>query len=59
MPSNDKQQRDWIGLVIRAICEIPYRFSPDDQPEMMLVTAEELREFIERHAPQSATKSEE
>lgn len=29
-------------LIVRDVCEIPDRTSPDDQPEMMMVTVPEL-----------------
>ena len=32
--------------IVLAVCEIPDRNSPDDQPEMMLVTPEELRSIV-------------
>jgi len=54
-----RQSLDWIDLVIRDICEIPYRSSPDDCPNMMLVTPEELRQFIEDRAlPSTAALAE-
>jgi hypothetical protein len=56
---DDKHRLDWIALVIRDICEIPYRFSPDDFPEAMVVTPEELRMFIVRRAPVSAVQDSE
>jgi len=42
---------DWISAVIRDVAELPDRDSPPDAPDMMLVTAEELREIVARHAP--------
>lgn len=39
---------DWIDGVIRDVSELPDRSSPDGQPEMMLVSAEELRRILER-----------
>lgn len=38
---------DQIEAVIQRIAEIPDRNSPEDQPEMMLVTAKEIRNAIE------------
>jgi hypothetical protein len=38
----------FADLVIRAVAELPDRDSPADQPEMMLVTADELRAIINR-----------
>ena len=58
IPSTEKRI-DWIGEVIRDICEIPDRTSPDDFPEAMLVTIPELRTIIERHAPTVAHSSKE
>ena len=42
---------DTIDYLIRDLCEIPDRNSPDDQPEMLLVTAAEIRTAIERWIP--------
>jgi hypothetical protein len=39
---------DWIDLAIRDLCEIPGRDSPDDAPEMLLVTPDEIRDAFER-----------
>ncbi len=39
---------DKIDYLIRDLCEIPDRNSPDDQPEMLLVTAAEIRAAISR-----------
>ena len=33
-------------LVVQDVCELPDRSSPEDEPEMMLVTGEELHELI-------------
>ena len=41
----------WIDDVVRDVAELPGRDSPEDQPEIMLVTATELRDCIERNAP--------
>ncbi len=38
-----------IGAIITNICELPDRTSPEDQPDMMLVTAEELDLILRRH----------
>lgn len=48
-------ETDWISNVIRDVSELPDRSSPDDEPDMMLVTAAELRSILETHAPQQAT----
>lgn len=45
---------DWIDSVVLDICEIPDRTSPEDEPEIMLVKASELRRIIDEHAPRSA-----
>jgi hypothetical protein len=37
---------DWIDSVVRDVAEIPDRNSPDDNPDMMLVTGGELRAII-------------
>lgn len=38
---------DWIDQVLRDVAELPDRNSPDGQPDMMLVSADELRGIIE------------
>ena len=38
-----------IERVLMDVCELPDRSSPDDQPEMMLVTGEELDMILKRH----------
>lgn len=38
-----------IDLIIRDICELPDRTSPEDQPDMLMVTEEELRIILTRH----------
>lgn len=38
----------FADLVVRAVAELPDRTSPEDQPEMMLVTPDELRAIINR-----------
>jgi len=35
--------------IIRDVAELPDRTSPNDQPDMMLVTADELRTILEAH----------
>lgn len=42
---------DWIDLVIRDLSEIHDRNSPEDQPDMILVTGDEIRDAIERRLP--------
>lgn len=36
----------WINSIVRDVAELPDRTSPDEQPEMMLVTDKELRDII-------------
>lgn len=38
---------NWIDDVLRDVAELPDRNSPPDQPEMMLVTADELKAILE------------
>lgn len=38
---------EWIDSIVRDVAEIPDRNSPDDNPEMMLVTEKELRAILE------------
>lgn len=38
-----------IDAIIRDVAELPDRNSPDDFPEAMLVTGDELREIIQRN----------
>ena len=45
--SNTQSRADFIEQIVLGVAEIPDRFSPEDQPEMMLVTGEELRGIIE------------
>jgi hypothetical protein len=40
----------WIDDVIRDLSELPDRNSPDDFPEALIVTGDEIREAIKRHA---------
>jgi hypothetical protein len=40
-------ERNLIDLIIRDVAELPDRNSPDDWPEAMLVTGDELRNIIE------------
>ncbi len=45
-----ERERKFLGdiadEIVLAVCEIPDRNSPDDQPEMMLVTPDELRRIV-------------
>jgi hypothetical protein len=38
-----------IQAILRDVAELPDRNSPDDSPDMMLVTSEELRVILMRH----------
>ncbi len=38
-----------ISLIVRDVAELPGRTSPDDQPNMMMVTAEELESILTEH----------
>ena len=44
---------EWIDNVLRDVAELPDRNSPEDWPEAMLVTGDELRQIIVTHAPAS------
>ena len=44
-----KLTRETITKIVRDVAELPDRTSPDDQPDMMLVTAEELQAILARH----------
>jgi hypothetical protein len=35
--------------IIRDVADLPDRTSPDDQPEMMMVSGEELQMILDRH----------
>jgi|JI10StandDraft_1071094.scaffolds.fasta_scaffold87191_8 hypothetical protein len=41
----------WIDEILREVAELPDRNSPKENPEAMMVTAAELRQIIEAHAP--------
>lgn len=49
------QGDDWITDVLRAVAELPDRNSPADQPEMMLVSADELRDILSENASARAS----
>jgi hypothetical protein len=36
----------FVNAVLREVAELPDRTSPDDEPDMMLVTADELKTII-------------
>lgn len=44
---------EWISRVVREIANMDCRNSPEDWPEAMLVTADELTEIIDRHFSES------
>ncbi|WP_422383297.1 hypothetical protein [Roseibium album] len=44
-----KARTELIGLIIRDICELPDRTSPDDEPDLLLVTIQELDIILRRH----------
>jgi len=44
-PVNENQL--WIDGIVQRISELPNRSSPEDQPEMMMVTDAELRRILE------------
>jgi hypothetical protein len=39
----------FLDFIVRDVAELPNRDSPDDQPEMMLVSVDELRRIVARH----------
>jgi len=39
----------WVDSVIKQVAELPDRNSPEGQPEMMLVTADELADILRSH----------
>jgi hypothetical protein len=45
-PADPRQPLDWKDAVVQAVAELPDRTSPDDWPEAMLVTADELRAIL-------------
>ena len=46
--TTDKRAAAIADLIVRDVAEIPDRCSPDDQPEMMLVTSDELTHIVMR-----------
>lgn len=49
---------DWIEAAIRDVAELPDRDSPPDQPDMMLVSGNELREILSRRVqPKPGTEA--
>ena len=51
LPMDDKIEA-WANDIIREVAELPDRNSPEGQPEMMLVSADELRSIIVRTTPE-------
>lgn len=43
---------DWIDYVIRDLCELPDRSSPEGDPDVIVATVREMRACIVAHAPQ-------
>jgi hypothetical protein len=45
----ERQDRETIvDAIIRDVCELPDRASPDDRPDMLMVTADELHTILIR-----------
>lgn len=47
---------DWIDKAIRDLCELPDRSSPEDDPEAIVATADEIRRAIEANFPAGETQ---
>lgn len=47
---------DWIDYVIRDLCELPGRTSPEDDPEAIVATPSEIRAAIEANLPRGITE---
>lgn len=54
MPSEFDQ---FVSAVIRDVGELPDRSSPDDEPDMMLVSAEELKTILCTRMPEALAGS--
>ena len=50
--------REVAERICQSVAEIPYRDSPADQPEMMLVTGDELMRIVERELEDLYTQSQ-
>jgi hypothetical protein len=37
----------WIDSILRKVAELPGRYSPEDKPDLMLVSENELRAILE------------
>lgn len=48
----DDKIEAWANDIIREVAELPDRNSPEGRPEMMLVSADELRNIIIETAPE-------
>lgn len=48
----------WIDGVLREVAELPDRTSPEDEPDMMLVTADELRSILLAATPTPPAQAE-
>lgn len=46
---------DWIDKVIRELCELPDRTSPEDDPDAIVATPSEIRAAIENNIPSKIT----
>lgn len=49
MRATQKQLDTLAEKITRDVCELPDRTSPEDQPEMLLVTADELAAIVVQH----------
>jgi len=50
-PEGEAPEPDWISAVVLSVAELPDRDSPEEWPEAMLVTGDELRNIITAFAP--------
>lgn len=44
-----QRRRAKVEEIIRDVCELPDRTSPDDQPDLLMLTVKELRIILLRH----------
>lgn len=51
--SKQAMETDWIDRVVQDVAELSDRNSPEDWPDAMLVTADELRQIIEHRAKEA------
>jgi hypothetical protein len=47
----------FVNSVLNDVAELPDRTSPDDEPDMMLVTAEELGRIIRERLSEALSRS--